>query len=593
VLYRWQHITVLDWQGLAFPNPMVSAFYLDGVILASVAYSLLCQLAVTSKALGKRGLLWRGAVIGLLVCTLAWTLLVYFGKRTHGATASDPYAYAQMAVDLAERGTLLHRYDLFPRVAPLGIAWAPIHAVGYHIPVNELGDSPSVWATGASVLLAVGYKLLGEVGLYVTTPVVALLALVATWALVQEMLHREPTSVRYLTGALAVALTATSPEHVDRLLVPMADAPAQLFTLLTLLFALRSMRRLEVGKRATADLILTGSCFALAYWVRHTQLFLAIPIIVAVALGNRTRPSPARHIIGSLLLVFGVAFVVALPDIMYRWSVFGSPFATETTELPHMGFQYLAILAGQTLRDALVAGEWGYLFPFAIYGGYRLVRGNPREAAVIGSALGAVLLVHLTYRFLRLRDLISLFPLVNLAVAYGAVVLVRKARALVVQLSWPLRLGAGLLPVVALGWVILSLSMSRWAMIDDLWKPGWASFGYMQPEERQAFEQLEELTPPGSIIAASLNAGAVAMYTGRDAIRPYDGWAGDEWSVFLDAMRADLRPVYLLDDGARMAEFIQNIEAVNRLAPIEALRVPLFDAAERETGWLYLLEWDR
>ena len=29
--------------------------------------------------------------------------MVYFGKRTHGATASDPFAYAQMGVDLAER----------------------------------------------------------------------------------------------------------------------------------------------------------------------------------------------------------------------------------------------------------------------------------------------------------------------------------------------------------------------------------------------------------------------------------------------------------------------------------------------------------
>ena len=76
------------------------------------------------------------------------------------------------------------------------------------------------------MLLAAGYRLLGETGLYVTTPIVALLALAATWALVQEVLRDEPRSVRYLTGALTVALLATSPEYVDRLLVPMADAGA-------------------------------------------------------------------------------------------------------------------------------------------------------------------------------------------------------------------------------------------------------------------------------------------------------------------------------------------------------------------------------
>ena len=126
--------------------------------------------------------LWRWAVAGLLVVTLAWAGVVYFGKRTHGATASDPYAYAQMGVDLAENGTFLHRFSLFEQVMPLDIAWAPLQPVGYHIPRNEPGDCPSVWATGASVLLAAGYKLLGEVGLYVTTPIVALLALAATWA---------------------------------------------------------------------------------------------------------------------------------------------------------------------------------------------------------------------------------------------------------------------------------------------------------------------------------------------------------------------------------------------------------------------------
>ena len=205
LVYLGLGITVVGWQGLAFPNPMLSLFYLDAIILAAVAYTALCQFQVVASALGRPALLWRWAVAVLLVATLAWAGVVYLSKRTHGATATDPYAYAQMGVDLAEHGTFLHRFSLFQAVIPLNIAWAPLQPVGYHIPRNDLGDCPSVWAPGASVLLAAGFRLLGETGLYVTTPIVALLALTATWLLVQEALRGAPKVVRFLTGALTVA----------------------------------------------------------------------------------------------------------------------------------------------------------------------------------------------------------------------------------------------------------------------------------------------------------------------------------------------------------------------------------------------------
>lgn len=614
LLYLSLDITVIGWQGLVFPDPMVSLFYVDGVVLAAGSYAILCQLAITSRVLGEPGLMWRWAVAGLLVATLAWAGIVYFGKRTHGATASDPYAYAQMGVDLAEHGTFLHRYPLFQEVIPLDIAWAPLQPVGYHIPRNDLGDCPSVWATGASVLLAAGYLLLGETGLYVTTPIVALLALAATWALAQEIFRGESRALRYLVGALAVALLATSPEHVDRLLVPMADAAAQLFTALTLLFALRGMRQLDAGQRGRVpayawSFLLAGIFFAWAYWVRHTQIVLALPVILAILLGNHASrqtaddgPSNSRakgissphprpsSILLPLAVFFTAALLAALPDIIYRWRVFGGPFATETTELPLMGLEHIVPVAWQMLRDTLVAGEWGYLFPLALYGTYLLARERKRASLVLGSGFVAVLLVNLTYHSLRLRDLISLFPFLDLAVAFGAVALVQRVRTSSRgRMAW---LGPGLLSVVAIAWVILSLALSRWAMIDNLWKPGWASFGYMRAEHRAAFDRLAQLTPPDGIVGASLNAGAVMLYTGRDAIRPYDSWTVDEWQTFLEAMRAAERPVYLLDDGGLMAGFIEAARASHRLTPIDELALPLFYTRDRETGWLYRLEWE-
>jgi hypothetical protein len=596
LLYQGLGITIVGWQGLAFPNPMLSFFYLDGVILAAIAYTVLCELRVVASGLGRPAQFWRWTVAALLVTTLAWAGVIYFGKRTHGATATDPYAYAQMGVDLAQHGTFLHRFSLFQEVMPLDIAWAPLQPVGYHVPGNDLGDRPSVWATGASVLLAAGFKLLGETGLYVTTPVVALLALAATWLLVQEMLRGESKGVRFLTGTLAVTLLATSPEHVDRLLVPMADAPAQLFTVLTLLFALRGMHKFADGRRGVGSFFVAGLCCGWAYWVRHTQLALFLPGLLAIFLGYQARRrassafSPSAFIL-PLAAFLGAALVAALPDIVYRWRVFGGPFATETTELPLMGLQNIGPVAWQMLRDALVAGEWGYLFPLAVYGGYRLARERGREALVLGSAFLAVLLLNLTYRSLRLRDLIPLFPFVDLAVAYGAVALVRSVRAM--TRGSMARLGPALLAVGTVAWVILSLALSRWAMIDNLWKPGWASFGYMRAEQRAAFDRLAELTPPEAIVGASLNAGAVMMLTGRDAVRPYDSWTEDEWNTFLEAMHAHRRPVYLLDDGGLMAEFIAQEATRHRLTPIEELAIPLFYTRDRETGTLYRLEWDR
>jgi hypothetical protein len=601
LLYQALGITLIGWQGLAFPNPMISLFYIDGILLAAVVYTLLCQLHVTSVEIGNSKLLWRGAIAGLMVATSIWASVVYFGKRTHGATASDPYAYAQMGVDLAERGTFLHRFSLFQDVMPLDIAWAPLQPVGYHIPRNDSGDCPSVWATGASVLLAAGYKALGETGLYVTTPIVALLALVATWMLVHEVLRNESPAIRHLTSALTVALLATSPEHVDRLLVPMADASAQLFTILTLLFALRGTRQLSNQQRCFWSLLLAGIFFAGAYWTRHTQLVLALPVALAVLLAIRSRPGTRQPSITRLATAlflplgtfFAAALVVALPDIVYRWQVFGGPFATETTELPLMGLQHIGPVAWQMLRDTLVAGEWGYLFPFALYGTYRLFRNRQHQALVLGSAFAAVLLVHLSYQSLRLRDLISLFPLLDLAVAYGVVQLLRTARARGRSREWPPQLGKALLPATMAAWIILSLGLSRWAMIDNLWKQGWASFGYMRVEHRAAFDHLAELTPADSVIGASLNAGAIMMYTGRDAIRPYDSWTQEEWDIFLQAMREKERPIYLLDDGGLMARFITEQEAHYALTPIAELAVPLFYTQGRGTGCLYRLEWDQ
>ena len=70
----------------------------------------------------------------------------------------------------------------------------------------------------------------------------SVLALIATWYTTQEALRPDSRIMRATVAALACLLVATSPEGSERILVPMGDAAAQLFTMLTLWLLLRGAR---------------------------------------------------------------------------------------------------------------------------------------------------------------------------------------------------------------------------------------------------------------------------------------------------------------------------------------------------------------
>ncbi|HIC90405.1 MAG TPA: hypothetical protein EYP04_13520, partial [Anaerolineae bacterium] len=297
-------------------------------VLVGVTWSWLSQSRAMTARLGRRDGMSLTAN-GLLLVGFGWAVLEYLGGAAHGATASDPYAYVQMAVDLAQRGTPLHRFHLFPLIADLGVRWWPIVHVGYHLPINPVGDAPTVWPIGWSVLLAAAYRLFGDRALYLAAPVAGLLSLIALWFLGKRAL---PGSLpeRRLASAVAVLVLATSFEQVDRLLVPMADAAAQLFTTLTILFLWRGLEGDEKTPRPWLWVLLTGLSFGWAYFVRHTLLVLGI--VLAGATWFRFRHD--RHNTWTFLTWFGVgAFLAVLPDIAYRWYVFGSPLRPESPEL--------------------------------------------------------------------------------------------------------------------------------------------------------------------------------------------------------------------------------------------------------------------
>jgi len=231
--------------GFSYPEPVSSLLNVEAILFVSVLYVLLCQGYLLALRANRRHRYLFYVAASLMSAAFIWAGAEYFRHRTHGVTANDPYAYAQMAVDIAQQGHPVHRFALFPRISNLGISWWPVVHYGYQVRVPPLrgdGSTATDWPPGWPVILSVGYLILGEDGLYVTNPVVGLLCMAAVLALVAEVLYDRPRDERLLGGAFAAFAVATSYEHIDRLLVPMADASAQLFTLLTLFLILRAMR---------------------------------------------------------------------------------------------------------------------------------------------------------------------------------------------------------------------------------------------------------------------------------------------------------------------------------------------------------------
>jgi len=553
-------LTRYEW--FPYPDPWSATFDVDAAVWAGVGYALLVQ--------GKMAVVWLGwqkwalrilgaSVLGL---TMLWAGAEYLGHRTRGVTGSDPFCYAQMAVDLARTGSPLHRFPLAQTVREAGLpVWPAVH-VGYHPPIDEQGTAATVWPVGGALPLAAGYLLLGEEGLYVTTPLMALLSLVALALLAVEVIHHRPTGERWLTAGLAAFLLVTLPEQIDRVLVPMADATAQLLTTLTVLCALRARRG-----RPWLWGTLAGLAFGGAYWVRHTQLLLAVSLLLAAVLWSERQ---WRRGLAFLMPCAAAALVVALPDIIYRHAVFGSIFTPESPEAYLFGVEHVGHTALLMLDSALQRAEFGFVALFIGYGVYRLAREDGRGLAVLLTTVAAVLAIHLPYAPLRWRDLLSIAPLLALVAAYGVVALVRRAWAL----AWSSSGGDWVAVAVAV-LVLMALSVRTRPVLARLFAPHRASFGHLLAQQRRAFDELAALVPEDAVVGSTLNGGAVELYTGRAAVHPAP-WTADEFVRFVHLMAAEGRAVYLLDDGVEMRPTLDAARERLRVSKVGELFLPYY-----------------
>ena len=496
------------------------------------------------------------APITLILVTFVWAGALYIGHRTHGVTGTDPYAYVQMGVDLALRGTPLHRFPLFPSVAPLNVAWSPVVHQGYHIPINSSGDAASVWPIGGSFAFALAYRLAGEEGLYLVNPLASLLLLVATGWLAWELFH--DSKDRTWIAALSVAILATSHTFFDWATVPMVDSQAAVFSVLAIGLAIRFARQPQLGLP-----ILSGLALGAAYFVRHTQV-LIVPTICALLWLNG---APRGLRVRALLVAGLAAFVVALPDLWYHQVAFGGWLNLESTELNLFSFAAIGETANALTAGLLAAREFGWILPFLLYGAYRLARNQRVEFTAL--ALWVLVLVgfHLLYPALRPRDLLPEFPPLVIIAAYGVVALVsalwnggQNWRKLVAA--------SGLVGTLFL------LLIRVWNVFPIPFGEPQRSFGYLTAPQRASFDQIATLTPPNAVIGSSLNTGPLDLYARRETFLPIM-WLPQEQDTFFAAMFREGRAIYLLDDSAGITTLRRRLEERYALLQIAKLDVPL------------------
>ena len=257
--------------------------------------------------------------------------------------------------------------------------------------------------------------------------------------------------------------------------------------------------------------------------------------------------------------------------LWYHTEAFGGPFRVGgTAELALFGLQHVPRTMVVLMRSFLIPHEFLYLAFFAIWGAIQLWRSARIAAIALLTWLVVIVSFHLLYPALRLRDLLSVLPVLAIWTGVGVADALSRVKR-IRRPAW--RKGV---QIVVLGLLIVAL-WGRSQVI--LWLPlhakAFHTFGYLRAEQRAAFDTLAEVTPPKGIVAASLNAGAVNLYANRDIVRPAY-WSEDEWLDFVARALNDDREVYLLLDGVEMQESLEAIRSLYPLQQVSSLPMPYF-----------------
>ena len=508
----------------------------------------------------------RAGSLALAIGVIVWACWNALTLHTQGVTGSDPYAYAQMGVDLVEHGTLVHNFPLIRLTYALNIPSEPIIHVGYKLPQDVARTATTVWPPGYAVITALGYKIGGEQGLYLITPLFSLLSLGIVW-LLSYLLARDAAlgEGAYAAAALAVFLTGTSYQQIEWQLIPMADIATQGFSLLALYAALRarSSRGMWIGA------LVSGLALGIAFDIRYTQVLLAPALAYALYTVQAQHARPLAQRLKPLLVCGIAAWVAVAPTLIYHMLAFGNPFHTGSEELVNFSLARLPETLARITGELVSYREFGLLLPLIIIGVVVLWRSQRRSFTALALYFVPLFLFHIAYAYLRPRDILFLFPILGSLATVGAVWLVGKLwQARQTLLS----MGTRTVVLVTLAFVFVVRSQQT---LELPITHGFAVFGYMVREQRASFTRLSELTPADAVIGCSLNSGAVDLHAGRLAFRPAT-WTPDQLLKFVRELHTENTPVYVLEDGDEVLPSLATLRASYRLTEVARLDMPYY-----------------
>jgi hypothetical protein len=558
-------VAILNFAGVRIDGPLNGLLYLPLALIVSFGFATAVGLRT---ALADRRFVAASAAL-LIAAAVGWSAWAALTLRTHGVTGSDPYAYTQMGVDLAERGTLAHEFPFVEQTYALGIDSHPVVHIGYRIPTDVRRIAPTVWPIGYPWFTAAAWLAAGETGVFLLTPLFHLIAL----ALITLLILRAPgpRSHRIAIAALTVFLTATSYQQIEWQMIPMADIASQVFSLGALGAALFASN--AHGARRITLAAISGAALGIAFDVRYTQVLIAPAIAFALALPpGRDGDKRAHTKFPKLDVAFWIAPAAALlfviPTFVYHATWFGHPLTTGSEELNNFSLSRMPETLLRTLNEANWLREFGMVTPLIALGAAALWRASRRISAALALYFAPVFALHVFYDYLRLRDLLALFPVLYFLAAVGAIAAWILAERLRTRTARIMRVAV----LFALAFVFVLRSMETLALPVTR---GFSAFGYLVAEQRRSFDALATATESNAAIGCSLNSGAVDLHAGRRTFRP-SAWTTDDAQRFIDALLSEQRPVYLLVDGEEMQRTVDALRARYTLEEVLRVDVPYY-----------------
>ena len=255
--------------------------------------------------------------------------------------------------------------------------------------------------------------------------------------------------------------------------------------------------------------------------------------------------------------------------LIYHQVAFGNPLSTGSEELSNFSLT----LAPQTLLRTLGELNWyrefGLITPFMVVGVMAMWKEHRPALLVLLTLIAVLFGFHILYAYLRLRDILFLFPVFYLFAAYG---LVKAFQWLSGKSSLISRLATTAL-LFAASFMIVLRTMETLALPVT---KGFAAFGYLVREQRASFDTLAALTPANAVIGTSLNSGAIDLHSNRDTYRPAT-WSPDELTKFVDLLHSEGRPVFLVNDSDELRDTLATLQARYRVREAGRIDVPYYN----------------